>query len=74
MTNSIKIERAQISGMVLKGTTAKGGETLEEVGKRTNNQVTALFTAIMNGLPDGATLQEGQPLKIANKQAYFKKD
>lgn len=63
-------QRAAIKERILEVATARRGETLEALGKRTGNAWTAKETAVANGLAEGVRLESGQPIKIAVERRY----
>lgn len=58
-------ERQQARPTRLRIATARRGETLVELGRRTGNRWSASETAVANGIEQGAALREGQRIKIA---------
>jgi predicted Zn-dependent protease len=65
-----KKERDSITGIRLRIATAKGGENLVELGKRTGNVWSPAYTAMMNNIPENVNLAEGQLLKITREEKY----
>lgn len=65
-----KKEKASITETRLRIVTARSGETLAALSKRTGNQWDAKTTAVMNGLKETQRLKKGQLVKIAVRQPY----
>jgi len=63
-------ELAGIRDLRLRVTTARGSERLAALSQRTGNAWSAEETAVSNGIAAGATLAEGQPVKIVLKVPY----
>ncbi len=63
-------ERDAVSWMRLAIAEAEAGETLEALSARTANAWTPAFTAIANGLPEGAALPAGTLVKIVGRSRY----
>ena len=63
-------QRAAIKERVLEVATARGGETLTALGRRTRNVWTPKETAVANGLQENVRLASGQPVKIAIERRY----
>lgn len=63
-------EREGISEQRLEIATARGGETLIQLGKRTGNAWGPKQTAIANDVPLDVRFQAGQPVKIARERPY----
>jgi predicted Zn-dependent protease len=64
-------ERQAVTGKRLRIATARAGERLDQLGRRTGNAWSPAYTALANGLEEGAVLQEGQPIKIARTEAAW---
>jgi predicted Zn-dependent protease len=58
-------ERASISERRLRIATARGGESIGELSRRTGNEWDIQRTAVMNGIFATARLESGQLMKIA---------
>jgi predicted Zn-dependent protease len=58
-------ERASIRDLRLRIVSARSGEQLATLSRRTGNAWTVEETAVANGLPPGGRLSKGQPVKIA---------
>jgi predicted Zn-dependent protease len=58
-------ERQQARPTRLRITTARRGETLEQLGRRTGNRWSVAETAVANGIDAGKPLRDGQKIKIA---------
>lgn len=58
-------ERQQARPTRLRIATARRGETLEQLGRRTGNRWSVAETAVANAVEQGAVLREGQKIKIA---------
>jgi len=63
-------ERAGIQEQRLRLRTARAGETLAAFGARVGNAWSPEETAVANGLAKGASLSDGQLLKVAIAQPY----
>jgi predicted Zn-dependent protease len=63
-------EQASIHDLRLRSVSARAGERLVDLSRRTANAWTAEETAVANGLPLGALLAAGDPVKIAVKVPY----
>jgi predicted Zn-dependent protease len=63
-------ERASIMEIRLRVVTARDGETLKQLSKRTQNQWDLDRTAVMNGIAPDAILKKGEPVKIAVSEKY----
>ncbi len=63
-------EKASITETRLRIASARSGETLSALSKRTGNQWDGNTTAVMNGLREDQQLAEGQLVKIAVRQSY----
>lgn len=60
-------ERKSITEMRLRVVTAKAGESLEALSKRSNGALAVPVLAAMNGLPERATFRGGELVKVAVK-------
>jgi predicted Zn-dependent protease len=58
-------ERRMVTGKRLRIVAAHRGERLENLGARSGNAWSPVYTALANGLDAEATLSEGQLVKIA---------
>lgn len=63
-------EREGITVLRLRTVTAKGGETLAALSKRSGNEVDLARTAVVNGVSADAVLREGQPVRVALEEPY----
>lgn len=63
-------ERASIRDLRLQIVTARAGERLADLSRRTGNAWTAAETAVANGLPTEGRLAAGEPVKIAREVPY----
>jgi len=63
-------ERASIRELRLRVVRARAGEQIAALSRRTGNAWTPEETAAANGLPLGAPLAEGEPVKIAIEVPY----
>ncbi len=63
-------EKGSIRETRLRVATARSGETLQQLSKRTGNVWSPKITAVVNGLDKGQTLKKGQLVKIAISQPY----
>jgi predicted Zn-dependent protease len=63
-------EKASIRETRLRVATARSGETLQRLSKRTGNVWSLEITAVVNGLDKSQTLKKGQLVKIAVSQPY----
>jgi predicted Zn-dependent protease len=63
-------ERASIRDLRLRIVSARSGEQLATLSRRTGNAWTVEETAVANGLPPGGRLSKGQPVKIALEVPY----
>jgi predicted Zn-dependent protease len=63
-------EKASITEIRLRVVTARTGEDLGRLSKRTRNVWDAKTTAVVNGIDAGQPLEKGQLVKIAVKQPY----
>jgi predicted Zn-dependent protease len=63
-------ELASIRDLRLRIVEARSAEGIPALSRRTGNAWTPDETAVANGLPPGATLSEGEPLKIAVEVPY----
>jgi predicted Zn-dependent protease len=63
-------EKASITEMRLRVVSARAGEGLDRLSKRTRNVWDAKTTAVVNGIDAGQALEKGQLIKIAVKQPY----
>jgi predicted Zn-dependent protease len=63
-------ERAGIRDLRLHVVTARAGESLTALSRRTGNAWTAEETAVANGLALGGRLSAGEPVKIAREVPY----
>jgi predicted Zn-dependent protease len=66
-------ERKLFKRRVLQLAVARGGETLEDFGRRTGNVWGIEQTAVANGLSPGEPLRAGMKLKIAKERPYTPK-
>ena len=63
-------ECASIQQSYLRLVTARGGENLSELGERSGNAWTPVYTGVINDLRPGAGLEEGRLVKIAVPEPY----
>ena len=63
-------EKASITEMRLRVVSARAGEGLEGLSKRTRNVWDVKTTAVVNGIDAGQPLEKGQLIKITVKQPY----
>jgi predicted Zn-dependent protease len=63
-------EKASITETRLRIATARSGETLTALSKRTGNQWDDKTTAVVNGLEPDRRLKKGQLVKVAVRQPY----
>ncbi len=63
-------ERASITELRLKVVAAREGETLAQLSRRTQDQWKLETTAVVNGIQPGASLKQGQLVKIAVRQPH----
>lgn len=63
-------ERGSITETRLRVVAAREGDTLARLSQRTQDQWKPEMTAVVNGIPLGASLKEGQLVKIAVRQPY----
>lgn len=63
-------ERSRIRELRLRLHEARGGESLEAFGRRVGNAWSPEQTAVANGIAPGASLAEGQLLKVAIREPY----
>ena len=64
------IEKGSYFGYKIKAVTAKEGESIEELSKRTQNYWDVAFTAIANNIPNNKKFSEGAAVKIVVKELY----
>jgi predicted Zn-dependent protease len=64
-------ERRSIVAYRIRIATAEGGENMEALSTRTDNVLSAAFTAALNGLPSDVELDAGALIKILSKEAYL---
>ncbi|UCD90342.1 MAG: hypothetical protein JSW04_02580, partial [Desulfobacterales bacterium] len=67
-------ERKSIKETRLRIVTARPGETLANLARRTGNAWSLDYTAVANGLAPDQTLPKGARIKIAVKRPFFKKE
>ena len=65
-----KKEKTSITETRLRIVSARSGESLAALSKRTGNQWDTKTTAVVNGLPEGRRLRKGQLVKISVRQRY----
>ena len=63
-------ERESITERVLEIATARGGETIAQLSRRTGNAWTAEETAVANGVAVDHRFASGFPVKIAKDRPY----
>jgi predicted Zn-dependent protease len=63
-------DRARIKVRRLQVASARQGETLEQLGRRTGNAWSVAETAVFNGLSGGDPLRAGHSIKIAVEESY----
>ena len=63
-------QRAAIQERVLELATARRGETLAALSRRTRNVWSVKETAVANGLAENVRLASGQPIKIAVERRF----
>ena len=59
-------EKSRITGTVLRVTTAKNQESLNELSTRTGNVLNTTFVALLNDIQESAALKDGQPVKYGH--------
>jgi predicted Zn-dependent protease len=64
-------ERRSITGVRLRIVTAEAGESVAELGTRTDNRWTPDYTALLNDIRSDETFQGGELVKIAREEPYF---
>jgi predicted Zn-dependent protease len=65
-------ERVHIRENRVRIATAEASESLASLAKRTNSAWEPAMIAVANGIPDGAALTAGEPLKVTRWEAYRK--
>ncbi|HZU96000.1 MAG TPA: hypothetical protein VFF73_04770, partial [Planctomycetota bacterium] len=63
-------EREAIEVIRMHPAEARAGETLVELGDRTENAWTPAYTAMVNGIREDAILESGAVVKIARRERY----
>ncbi|MCZ6857882.1 MAG: M48 family metalloprotease [Gemmatimonadetes bacterium] len=63
-------ERESISGVRVRIVTARPGETLAQLGTRTDNEWSAEFTGLLNSVATDSTFAGGELLKIARMERF----
>jgi len=65
-------EKASIIDERIRSVAANAGESIDELSARAGNRFSPELTAAINNLPDAATLEQGQLVKILRRQRYLR--